>query len=138
MPAPVHELAITPDGSYAAIATGAGKLTFIDLSTCSRTDCPLSHAPPLPVSGTHYITAVRFIDRSKVAIGVIRSIGRLPKARFFGAEVLVMTTAGQLKFQRTIDLPQPATWSPQLDVNFGSPFFTAYTRNTALFVRAGN
>jgi len=136
LPEPVHELAVRPDGALAAVATGAGRLAFIDVGTCAPSGCKFRYLPSLQIPGTYYITAVRFIDSRKVVIGVARSVGRGPDAKFFAGEVLVVTTSGHILYQAEISLPQPATWSPQLDVAFGSPYFAAYTPSAVIFQRA--
>jgi hypothetical protein len=131
----VYDLAITPDGSLGAVATGAGKLSIINLRPNMVGAVSVRQLPPMPILSTHYITAVRFIDRDSLAVGVIQAYGPRPWARFYAGAVLVLKTSGEPTIQRAIELPEPATWSPALDVNFGSPIFAAYTPKSAIFVK---
>jgi hypothetical protein len=134
MQEPVYGLAITPDGSLAAVATGAGKIVIVDLKSCGSQSCPQRELPRLPVAGTHYVTDVRFLDRESIVVGVIQAAWAGRFRRFHAGAVLVIKTTGERRFQQSIELPDPATWSPSLDVTFGSPFFAAYTPNAAIFV----
>ena len=132
----VYDLAITPDGSLGAVATGAGRIHVIELKSCPGKGCRLRRLPPLPVLSTHYVTSLRFISEHSLALGVIQAVGVGPSRRFYGAMVLVIkTTGGELQFRNSIELPEPATWSPMLDVTFGSPVFAAYTPASAMYVR---
>ena len=135
---PVHELAITPDGSQAAVATGDGKLSFIDLKNCVTLNCPSLRSLSLPILNIHFITAIRFLDRDTVALGVIQGMGSRSRPQFSGASVLVVTRTGNVQFRMSIPLPQPATWSPSLDAMFGSRVFAAFTPVAAVFIKVGN
>jgi len=138
MLAPVHELAMTPDGSLGAVATRAGRISIVDLQSCTTGSCAVRQLPQLPILSTHYITAIRFISRDAVVIGVIQATGRGRDKRFYGGAVLVLKTTGELVYQRSMGFRELTTWSPKIDVAFGNPVFAAYTPNTAIFVRLDN
>jgi hypothetical protein len=138
MPAPVYDLAITPDGTLGAVAAGAGRIFIIELQSCPGKACRPRQLPALPVIGTHYVTSLRFISGRSLALGVIQAAGAGPFRRFYGGIVLVLATTGALEFQDAIELPEPATWSPSLDVTFGSPVFAAYTPKSVMVVRVEN
>ena len=116
----VYDIAITPDGSLGAVATGAGRIHVIDLRSCPGKDCRPRRLLPLPVLSTHYVTSLRFVSEHSLALGVIQAAGVEPYRSFYGAIVLVIgTTRGELQFRNSIKLPEPTTWSPMLDVTFG-------------------
>ncbi len=138
MSGPVYEMALTPDAAFAAVATSGGRLTILDLNTCDAQACR-SRRVALPVTGNYNISAVRFIDRSTVVVGTIRSIGNPPNAKYESGALSVVTTDGVVKFHKNdLTLPQPPTKSPLLDVNFGQPEFAAYTRDSVFFVRVAH
>ncbi len=89
LPGPVHELAATPDGSLAAIATDGGKVSFILTGSCSAGACPVQPMPALAFGGTYYITAIKFIDRANIALGVIEASGTPPNVSFDRGHVIV-------------------------------------------------
>lgn len=134
-PAPVYDLAITPDGSLGAVTVGAGKIFIIELQACPGNTCRARQLPSLPVLSTHYVTALRFVSHRLLALGVIQAAGAGPYRRFFGGTVIVQRVSGALIFHDMIPLPEPATWSPSLDVTFGSDTFAAYTPKAAMYVR---
>jgi hypothetical protein len=138
MQSPVYDVAITPDGTRAVVATSGGKLSLIELSSCTDRACRTRQLPPLPILSSHHVTEVRFIDRDTLAVGVIQTVGAQPYASYFGCAVAVITTSGEVRFRRSIDLPRPATWSPELDVVYGRGEFTAFTRSMAIVVAVGN
>jgi hypothetical protein len=91
--------------------------------------------PSLPVSGTYYISAIQFLDKKTVALGVFQATGTAPNVTYETGAALAVTTSGKVKFRQPIKLSQPATWSPLIDVTYGMPDFAAYTPETAVFVR---
>ena len=135
MPAPVHELALTPDGISGAVATDQGGLSFLSPRSCDANSCKVTAIPALPVPRIHYISSVRFIDRKTVALGVFQATGTAANVKYETGAILAVTTSGRVRFQQSIRLPQPAAWSPLINLNYGSPDFAAFTRNTAIFVR---
>ena len=133
LPGPVHELAATPDGSLAAIATDRGGVSFITTGSCSAASCPVQSMPALPFGGTYYISAIKFIDRATIALGIIEASGSPPNESFDRGYVVVAGTDGQVQFRHAMRLAPLAGWSPLLDVTFGERVFSAYTHD-AVFV----
>lgn len=133
LPGPVHELAATPDGSLAAIATDGGNVSFIMTGSCGASSCAIQPMPALPLGGTHYITAIKFIDRATLALGSIEATGSAPNLSYDRAYVIVAGTDGQVKFRHSMKLAPNAGWSPLLDVTFNDTKFSAYTQD-AVFV----
>ena len=132
--APVHAIAITPDGTRGAVATVAGRISIIDLDRCTAGGCAMRRLPPLPILSVHEISDIRFLDDNTLALGVILATGLRPGARYFGGAVMVITTAGAVRFQRSIHVPVPTTGGPRLDVTFGRQEFTAFTPSTVMVV----
>lgn len=136
-PAPVHDLAITPDGSRGVVATGDGELKLIELHP--RT-ISVRRLPRLSILSRYYVTAIRFINRDSVAVGVIQFYGQRPFERFYGGAVQVLKISGvgpfwgEQIFETAISQSEPTTWSPALDVAYGSDTFAAYTPEAAIFV----
>ena len=135
LPGPVHELAATPDGSLAAIATDGGKVSFILTGSCSAGACPVQPMPALAFGGTYYITAIKFIDRANIALGVIEASGTPPNVSFDRGHVIVAAMDAQVKFRKSMRLAPNAGWSPLLDVTFGESKFSAYTQDAVFVVK---
>lgn len=135
LPAPIHDLALTPDGSEGAVAIDQGKLFFVAPRSCEARSCKLRAGASLPVTGTHYISAVHFLDAKTIAVGVFQATGTPPNETFDTGAIFTMTTTGQVKLIKPIKLAQPATWSPLIDVTYGVLDFAAYTPEMAVFVR---
>jgi hypothetical protein len=133
LPGPVHELALTPDGSMAAIATDAGKVSFITTGSCGPSSCPVVEMPALH-TGTYYVSAVRFLDRATLAVGVIEASGDPSDMRYDEGDVFVVATDGQVKLRHPVRLAADAGWSPLLNVKFGEAVFTAHTSDTVVVI----
>lgn len=135
--APVHDLAITPDGSRGLVATGDGELKLIELHPGAVS---VRQLPRLSILSRYYVSALRFINRDSVAVGVIQFYGHRPFERFYGGAVQVLKISGvgpfwgEQIFETAISQSEPATWSPALDVSYGSDTFAAYTPAAAIFV----
>ena len=136
--APVYGLDITPDGSRGVVASGAGTLSIVELDFRGSGEPKMRQLPPLPILSAHYVTAARFVNSETLAVGVIQAYGPRPLAKFYAGSVLVLKVSGQPILQRAIQLPEQATWSPQLDVAFNNPIFTAYTPKSVIFARVDN
>jgi hypothetical protein len=136
--APVHGLAITPDGSRGAVATGNGELTLIEMRARSVS---VREPRRLSISSRYYVTAIRFVNRDSIAVGAIQYYGSSPFERFYAGAVQVLKITGsgpsqvERIFETSIRLPVPATWSPELDVTYGSDTFAAYTPEAAIVVK---
>jgi hypothetical protein len=137
MPAAVYEVALAADGSIGAVAIDEGKLFFVSPASCQQSPCGLRAVPPLAVDGTFQITATRFLNPTTLAVGVIQYAGVAPRATFLAGAVLAVDTSGNVLFKANVELEQPATWSPSLDVRYGAPFFGAHTPDRALLVSLG-
>jgi hypothetical protein len=135
---PVHDLAITPDGSRGVVATGDGKLYLVEMRVGSVS---ITEFPPLSIQSRDYVTAIRFVDRDLIAVGAIQFYGSSPFERFYAGavQVLEISRSGPLRaervFEEAIRLPVSATWSPELDVTFGSGFLAAFSPEAAIFVK---
>ena len=136
--APVHDLAITPDGSRGVVATGDGEMHLVELGTGAVS---VRQLPRLSILSRYYVTAIRFLRRDLLAVGAIQSYGPRPFERFYAGAVQVLKISGtrpsrsQRIFETAIRLPEPATWGPELEVTFGSDAFAAYTPAAAIFVK---
>jgi hypothetical protein len=128
--APVHDLAITPDGSVGAAAISGGFLTFIKPHTCDTGPCEEATVR-LQIAGTYFITSVRFIDNLKAAVGVIRRSDDKPPVYPSGAILAVASHTGKIVASHDVKLEQPATWEPLVDVTVGAPMFGGHTRRSS-------
>ena len=89
----------------------------------------------MPVDGTFFITAIRFINAATIGVGVIQRLGTAPSFTFPAGAVLAVTTAGKVVFNKSVALEGPPSWAPLIDVTFGNRFFAAHSPRKALFVR---
>jgi hypothetical protein len=92
--------------------------------------------PPLPLGSIYFVTAIRFLTKSKVAIGVIEQSGNPPNATYHSGHVVVASTTGVVELDEPLRLAPGAGWSPLLEVTFGKPLFAAYTSDRVLVVEA--
>jgi hypothetical protein len=136
--APVHAIAVTPDGAVAAVATDKGRVYLLDLQSCRPDVCTPTELRRLPIHGTYYVSDIRFVDSETLAIAIFRSTGTPRSERFDEGAVLVVTTRGGTKLRKQIPLPQPPTWSPLLNVTYGQREFVAYTRDTVYLIEVDN
>lgn len=133
---PVHELAITPDGAMAAVATDAGRVSLFRTTGCDAHACSRFELPPLPAGGRVYVSSLRFVDRDLIAVAALGVSGSRPNERIEDGYLFLFTTNGQVEYRKKIALPQPATWSPLLDAGYRQAKFTVYTRDSASIVPA--
>ena len=119
------------------VATGDGELKLIEIRSAAVS---IRRLPRLSILSRYYVTAIRFINRDSVAVGVIQFYGQRPFERFYGGAVQVLKISGvgpfwgEQIFETAISQSEPATWSPALDVSYGSDTFAAYTPEAAIFV----
>jgi hypothetical protein len=135
LPGAVYEVALTPSGRKAAVATSGGVLSLLDIRSCLHGACVPKRLPPLIPDGNFNISSVRFIDESVLAVAVIEREGAPPNLTYPKGDVFVVNVDGGTLFHFAMDIPQPAMRSPSLDVVFGSAHFAAFTRDEAVFVR---
>jgi hypothetical protein len=133
---PVYELAVAADGSTGAVAVDNGGLFFVTPSLCDQS-CEFREAPPLPVDGTFFVSAIRFADSDTLAVGVIQRQGEEPAVSFPAGATLVVSTAGEVLFRSRIEVGQPATWGPSIDVSYDTGYFAAHTPQTVLLISLG-
>jgi hypothetical protein len=135
MRSPVFDLAIAADGSIAAVATG-GEISLISPQRCAPSSCEAETVPPIRSDGTFFITEMRFLNRTALALGMIERVGDQEPHRFpAGSAVVWSTLLNAIVYSRRIELEQPATWAPMLDVTYGIGSFAAHTPHRALLVR---
>ena len=135
VPGAVYEISLTPNGRKAAVATSGGALTLLDIRSCLHGSCNPKTIPPLSPDGNFNISSVRFIDEGLMAVAVIEREGAPPNMTYPKGGVFVVNVEGGIVFHLAMDIPQPATRSPVLDVVFDSTHFAAFTRDEAVFVR---
>ena len=87
-----------------AVATGDGRISIVDLQACVGKACQPQELHHRLALGSYFITAVRFIDRQTLAVGVIQAVVAGHSRRFHGAAVVVLNTTGVPIFQRSIAL----------------------------------
>jgi hypothetical protein len=134
MSSPVHDLALTADGSDGAVAIDRGQLAFLTPRSCEQRQCSLRPVSPLPVAGTFYISEMRFVDAKTLAVGVIQRTGASPPYTYPAGGILVVTDAGRVAFNSPVTLVQPSPGRPLIDVTYGVRAFAARTPHRALFV----
>jgi hypothetical protein len=138
MPSPVYSLAMAADGNVGAVAVDGGNLFLISPKACKRGACEKPTGVSLDsVSGDFLITAVRFIDPTTMAIGMLERTGTAPDFVYPSALALAMDTSGNLLFKTGMPIQQPATWTPSIDVTYGIRAFAAHTPERSLFVELG-
>ncbi|HEY7090839.1 MAG TPA: hypothetical protein VH518_22265 [Tepidisphaeraceae bacterium] len=141
MQSPIHSLALTADGSTGAVAA-KDEVFFISPKKCGSSSCRPRAAPALPVAGTFLVTEIRFVNEKLLAVGVIQRVGDKEPHTFPAGAVLVLkassrvvnTSSPAVLFNQRIELEQPATWAPILDVSYGARSFAAHTPHRAIIV----
>lgn len=135
MPSPVHDLALAANGRNGAVALDEGVLHFLAPRSCQVSRCDTRAAPPLPVAGKFYISAIAFLDSTNVAVGVFQRTATAPRNVYASGAILVTNTAGRIEMNVPVALEQPPMWTPSIDVTFEAPLFVARTRQKALLIR---
>jgi hypothetical protein len=120
MRSPVHDLALSADGSSAAIAVDEGNLALLDPSSCDRTACRPREVRRLRPQGTDfYISEVEFLDPSTLAVATIDRTGSRPPFSYPEATLHVVEVRDGSRSSFPIALTQPAPGMPQLGVTSG-------------------
>jgi hypothetical protein len=127
LPGAVYEIALTPSGRKAVVATSGGVVSLIDVRSCLHGSCSPMTMPSLLPEGSFNVSSIRFIDESLLAVAVIEREGAFPSVTYPKGRVFVVNVDGGTLLNFTIDIPQPATRSPLLDVVFDSTHFAAFT-----------
>ena len=136
MRSPVYELALAADGSIGAVAIDNGELFFVSPRSCDQS-CELRTVAPLPVDGTFFVSAIRFVDSETLAVGAIQREGEAPRFSYPAGAAFAVSTSGRILFRTRIELGQPATWGPSIDVSYDRGYFAAHTPQRALLVSLG-
>ena len=137
MKSPVYELALTADGAVAAVAVDEGQLFFVSPGSCKPTSCDARAAKPLPIDGTFLITAMRFVNSTTLAVGVIRRVREASRFTYPSGAAIAVTTSDDVLLNTEVALAQPATWAPSIDATYGVPTFAARTPHRVLLLTPG-
>lgn len=128
---PVHELALSPDGALGVAVGDQGRYFFVPTDGGE-----VREAARLPIEGTYYITAARFLDARTLVLGVGQRAPRTRRGGFTRGEVLVVALDGKVLARSPIRI-EDSTFAPSVDVTPGSRSFAAFTPQSTLLLSVG-
>lgn len=131
IPTPVHDMALSPDGSRGVIVGDIGRYFHVEVDSAE-----VKESAPLSMDGTFYITAARFLDEKTVVMGVAQRESKSSK-RFTRGAVVAVGLDGQILLQRSIKI-EDNTFAPLLGVTPGSRTFAAFTPQSTLILSVGS
>lgn len=128
-PTPVHGLALSADGSSAAVIGDRGRYFFLDLSKAD-----LKEGPRLKVEGAFYIFNAEFMDSGVLALGLLRRSGEPPRETWPYGGILAVDAKGDVLLRKEFPVRQATASMPAIDVTFGSRHIIGYTNEMAVLM----
>jgi hypothetical protein len=130
VPTPVHGLAITPDGSTAAVIGDGGRYFPLDVRKAE-----LREGRRLPIRGTFYIFNAEFVDGRTLAFGALERVGESHHVRWPRGAIVIADLKGSRVFQRVFPVRQATAFYPALSTVFGSRHVLAFTQEEVILIK---